>query len=132
MSIGKRMNMAKGNRKLLSVRRRARPNRIVYVTKDKLPTICKIGRFGNSVAILGKNDTRMELSSESIKLIGQEIGGIKRKAKISTYGLSRSEIGQIVHDLTSANGKQVTILNQSAKSEPVAVEKYDIVFNDEV
>ena len=132
MSISKRMVAAKGNKRTLYAKRRTNPHKVASSAGNHgVPTICKIGRFGNTVAIFGKNDTRMELSGDNLKLIGCEIGTIKRKAKISTYGLSRSEIGQIVQDLTSANDKQVTILNQSAKSKPVLVEKYDIVFDEE-
>ena len=82
-------------------------------------TLCKVGRIGTTVSVLGKNGLLTDLSPELMRRLNTLAKNTRTPSKIPVYGLSRAEIGALIHGVTKGTCKRVRVFPNTPNSDSV-------------
>ena len=64
-----------------------------------IPTLCKIGRAGLGIIVVGKNNKCQMWSDKVFASIIDALKSTKSPIKILVYGLSRAEMGHLINGI---------------------------------
>lgn len=85
------------------------------VNQNAVSTMCKIGRVGTGVTIVGKNNTPVAWSKESVGMLRKAINDSTTSVKIPVYGLSRAEIGNVIKTIACNSNKTASVYIENSK-----------------
>lgn len=93
----------------------ARTKENPLIPQHAASTMCKIGRVGTGVTIVGKNNTPVAWSKESVGLLKKAINDSTTSIKIPVYGLSRAEIGNVIKTIACDSNKTASVYIENSK-----------------